>query len=104
FMEAAAIGRIVEAIRNHPSRARNKERDADIILLFYYLGIRRAEASRMTAQDIDWANQRIFVHGKCGNRYLPISEECKPVLARMVARAKGKSIFGHRRKLNPIFR
>lgn len=103
-LPATTIAKLIESIRNHPGRAPHKQRDADIIALFFFLGIRRSESYRLRAADIDWDAGRVFIKGKNANRYLPISEECKPVLARLVAMAKRGSIVGHPRKINTMFR
>ena len=87
WIPAEQLARLVEAIRAWPEpRIRHRERDADIVALAFYTGMRRAELARVRRQDVDWDAANLCVRGKAGDRYIPITTECAPILARLLAR------------------
>jgi len=68
------------------SKYRCAQRDADIVELSHCLSLRRRELSRIEAGHIDLDAARLFVIGKNGEPYYPISERARPILERFLAR------------------
>lgn len=93
----------------------SQRRDADMVLLFFFTGIRRTEASRLTVDDIDIPRGELAIDGKNDGRRLPIARDLGDVMARLIAGADPKTgklfpgpsaiswIFGNwRRRLAPL--
>lgn len=76
----AEVGSIVQRIRS------DSEADADLIALAFLTGLRRAEIGRLRAEDVDLRGGRVHVQGKTAPRELPIGDELREVLARMLLR------------------
>lgn len=73
---------IETAIRE--SGNRKAELHADTVAFFYYTGVRRAEAARLTAEDVDLANGLIYVDGKTEEDAIPIARDLAPILERLL--------------------
>lgn len=83
-LTTAKIEEFVRLIRESgQGQARIRERDALIVELFAWTGMRRAEVARLTVADCDFDATRIFVDGKTGDRYLPMTARIKTVLAKL---------------------
>lgn len=83
-LSSAKIEEFVRLIRESTDgRPSIRERDALIVELFAWTGMRRAEVARLTVADCDFDAARIFVDGKTGHRYLPMTERIGSVLAKL---------------------
>ncbi|HHI80738.1 MAG TPA: hypothetical protein ENK02_12265 [Planctomycetes bacterium] len=79
--------------------------DADLIELAWHTGARWGELSRVEVKDIDFNLHRIWIRGKCGDRELPINDQCTEVLKRMVGdREDGPLIPGGPEEISRRFK
>lgn len=83
-MSAARISELIDQIRGSEF-GYQAERDADLVTLLYLTGLRRGEVGRLRLRDVQLEHDRIFVNGKTGDRYVPISSALRPVLERLVS-------------------
>lgn len=91
---ASAIERIAAENQQH----------ADIVALLWFACLRRAEAARLTAQDVDLPGRRLFVEGKTRDRYRPIATALVPHLERLIeAAGDGPLVQGGVRKIEHLF-
>lgn len=82
----AKVLEVIEKIRG--SKYRTATRDADLVMLLWLTGIRRAELSRMKPEHLDVENHRIWIEGKTNDRYQKIPKSAVGVLERLVAQSK----------------
>lgn len=68
-------------------RSVSDQTDADLMALFVYSGIRRAEAARIRVDDL--GKEGLPIVGKRGNRVLPVPEELAGLLERVKDRSTG---------------
>lgn len=101
-MTMERIRELVGLMRQTPWR--HAERDADIVTLFALTGLRRSEVARLTRESIDLALSRVWVRGKTGDGYVPITKELRPVLERLIVRSgKGPVLVGSADMLERVF-
>jgi integrase len=89
FLTEGEVRTIVERVRSMDDDASTRVAtwDADIIHLLFLTGLRRAELARLTVQDIDVFRGKVRVRGKNEDRNLPIADQHKPLLTRLIAHA-----------------
>lgn len=101
FLSKAQVHRIVAAIRNH--KARLATRDADFVEFLWLTGMRRAEMSRVSVDDIDLETNRIWLDGKADDRYATIGPASHPVMRRIIAGAKPSGLLTTWRTIEKLF-
>ena len=67
---------------------RARQRQAAIVELLFLTGLRRAELARLTIGDVDTDAMRIFVRGKTGDRYIPMSETVEGLIRALLGPRK----------------
>jgi integrase len=101
-MTMERIRELIAVMRATPWRF--AERDADIVTLFALTGLRRAEVARLTRADVDLSLSRVWVRGKTGDAYVPVTPELRPVLERLIVRSgKGPVLVGSADMLERVF-
>lgn len=74
---------VIATIRE--STIRRATEHADLFEFFYWTGVRRSEAARITADDVDLHGRVLYVRvGKTEPRQIPILTDLEPVLHRML--------------------
>lgn len=94
---AADVAAAIEKIR-----AANPDH-ADIVELVWRTSMRRAEVARLTVEDVDIPNRRLYVLGKAVDRYRPIGADLVPVLERMIARVGSGPLVSSIKKIENVF-
>lgn len=82
-LSAARIAELVDRIRAS-DQGYQADRDADLVTLLYLTGIRRGEVGRLRVRDVQLEQDRLWIDGKTGDRYVPVSSALRPVLQRLV--------------------
>lgn len=95
---AAEVGRILAAI------GEVSPDDAELVACLYHTGLRRSEAGRMRAKDVDLAAGTIRVDGKRRARSVPINGAVRALLERRVAATLPAALlFGPPHRITRIF-
>lgn len=99
WIELDELRAMLERIR------REDPRDADLVSLVLYTGLRRAELARLQAGDVDTQAWTIWVHGKRRREPVLVAPELQPVLARVLAAAgQGALVPGGATAVSAVFR
>lgn len=107
YLPAARITALVATIRAWPQRGRGRpmqtERDADIVQILFWTGVRRSELARLDAESVDFTKSVLFVRGKTANRYVPFGEGAAAILRRSIMRAGDGPLFGTAKQISRCF-
>jgi len=95
WIPQADLARLLARVRAEDPKA------ADLFLLLALTGLRRSEAARLMPEHV--RPHQIVVRGKTGTRVLPIADDLRPALARLVATG-GPIVAGGVRTLDLAFR
>lgn len=103
---------VCEAVEQSKGYWREPQFTADVIRLLYLTGLRRSEACRLTAKNVDFSRELIYVQGKREGVHdsmdlIPITDETKPILERLIQRAKQRGkpelFFARPDSMNGLF-
>jgi integrase len=82
---------------------RSSGRTAAVVSVLFLTGMRRAELSRLRVADVDEPNRRVFIRGKTGDRYVPLSDEAlAAILVLTAGKADDRPVVGEIRTIERI--
>ncbi|MEO0479581.1 MAG: tyrosine-type recombinase/integrase [Planctomycetota bacterium] len=88
---------ITERIRTFETGLRSgpthQERDADLVLVAFFTGMRRSELARLRVQDVDLELGELRVDGKTASRTIPIAKPLRAILERQMTDKAARENF-----------
>lgn len=102
YFEAREVFELVEKIAK--ADLTTARRDADVILLAFYTGLRRSEIARLRISDIDLKTGNLWIRGKTDNEKVAMAEDLAPILTRLIGlRTEGSLVSESPGQIGAIF-